>query len=143
MSTDCFICQKHQDLNNYTGEILLEKNGMILTHFAIFQGAPATKGHLLIEPTRHITDPSEMTEEEASALGSLISQGTNLIKTKLGAEHVYLFRINDLVAHLHFHLVPRYPNTPKDYWGLKIMVWPDRPQIELPEIQELSKKLKL
>lgn len=139
---DCFLCHKHRRLNEYTGEVLAESGGWLLTHFPHLEDERATRGHLLIEPSRHITDLSEMNEIEAPALGDLIRKGSLAIKTLLRAEHVYLFRINDKVAHLHFHLIPRYPETPKDFWGLKIMTWPDRPIVDLEGIRDLSRELK-
>ena len=137
---DCFICNKHKDLSP-CGGIILEKGGLVLSHFPDSPTERATKGHLLIEPWRHITDLSEMNDAEASALGNLIRNGVDGIK-KLGAEHVYLFRINDMVAHLHIHLVPRYPGTPKEFWGRKIMDWPERNAIGELEIQSVAHKLK-
>jgi len=137
----CFICEKHQALEKFTGPFIFEDAGIKLSHFPILNSALATRGHLLIETTRHICDMSEMNADEASALGRLIAAGTELMKTRLGAEHVYLFRINDQVSHLHFHLVPRYPNTPKEYWGLKIWENPVSPQINLEEIKKICAQL--
>lgn len=117
---DCVICQKHENFNLFTGPVLCEKSGMTLTHYPHMNEEKAVKGHLLIEPNRHILTPEEMTQDESHALGELIALGEKLIKQKLGAEHVYVFRINDKVPHLHFHLIPRYPQTPREFWGLKI-----------------------
>jgi len=133
----CFICVKHARLSDYTGPILAEADGLMLTHFPIQNGVPATQGHLLIEPRRHITDLGDLTEAEARTLGTMISQGSRLIREKLGAEHVYVFRINDLVPHLHFHLVPRYPGTPREVWGPKIMEWAGAPKVTLEEVRTL------
>ena len=138
MKADCFICKKHTSLLDYTAKAIAHDGGLTLSHFPIIDGELATKGHLLIEPTRHIEDLSEMNTNEAAALGKLISKGTTLIKEKFGAEHVYLFRINDKVAHLHFHLIPRYKNTPKEYWGLEIMKYPGAPKLTLEEIKKQS-----
>ncbi len=75
-------------------------------------------------------------------MGMLLQKGMTLLKNALGAEHVYFFRINDQVPHFHFHLVPRYPETPKDFWGLKIIDWPKYPKANVAEINELSELLR-
>ncbi len=139
---DCFICKKHQALAEYTGEVITERGGLKLTHFPLVDGLLPTKGYLLIEPSRHIEDFTELSDSEASALGVLIRDATKVIKS-LGAEHVYLYRINDKVAHLHFHLIPRYPGTPKEYWGTKIMEWGGAEKLKLEQVRLLSEKLRL
>ncbi len=139
---DCMICQKHKNILDFTGEVILEKGGWVLTHFPFIDGQKATKGYLLIETRRHIENLTDMNAQEAAALGELICEGSQLLKFRMNAEHVYVFRINDKVPHLHFHLVPRYPNTPKEFWGFKISEWSGTPKISLDEIQEVSKFLK-
>jgi len=135
------ICQKHEDFHSVTGDVIVEKGGWVVTHFPFIDGQKAIKGYLLIEPRRHILDLTEMNKEEALTLGELIRDGAELIKSKMGAEHVYVFRINDKVPHLHFHLAPRYSGTPKEYWGFKISEWPEAPKVGLEEIQKISRKL--
>jgi histidine triad (HIT) family protein len=139
--TDCLICRKHVEPSRYTGPAILEEGGLRLSHFPVLDGAPATRGHLLIEPTRHVCDLSEMSEAEARALGVLVARGCALLKERLGAEHVYLFRINDQVAHLHFHLVPRYPGTPRENWGLKLFDWAGAPKIDLDQVKAVCAQL--
>lgn len=140
---DCFVCEKHSKLSQYTGPVILEKGGLTLTHFPDIPDEKATKGHLIIEPKRHICDLSEMNEAEADALGPIIREGSARIKEHTGAEHVYLYRINDKVPHLHFHLIPRYPNTSKEFWGLNIMKYEGSPKIKLPEIRVLCERMKI
>jgi histidine triad (HIT) family protein len=140
-SDDCFICSKHSKLYEMAGHPIVESGGLMVSHFPIVNDVPATRGHLLVEPRRHITDLSEMNDEEAEVLGKLISKASLFLKKIARAEHVYLFRINDQVPHLHFHLIPRYPNTPREFWGLKIWDCPNSPKINLDEIRKLSAEL--
>jgi histidine triad (HIT) family protein len=140
--SECFLCHKHQHLEKYVGEVIAERGGLIVSHFPFLPDEKATKGHLIIEPRRHIADLGDMNDAEASALGGLARDAARIIKAQLKAEHVYLFRINDKVAHLHFHLVPRYPGTPKEFWGARIMEWPGRAIVNLSQIQALARLLK-
>jgi diadenosine tetraphosphate (Ap4A) HIT family hydrolase len=143
MSDICMICDKHSRLEDFTGLTLADRGGFLLTHFPVLDGERATRGHLLIETKRHITDLTELNFEEAAALGTLIRDGAEAIREICGAEHVYLFRINDQVKHLHFHLVPRYPQTPREVWGQKIMSWTENPnKISLSEVKLISEELR-
>lgn len=143
MSDICMICEKHPRLEDFTGEALANRGGFLLTHFPVLDGEKATRGHLLIETKRHITELTDLNFEEAAALGMLIRDGAEAIREVCGAEHVYLFRINDKVKHLHFHLVPRYAETPREVWGQKIMDWRENPnKISLYEVKILSEKLR-
>ena len=140
----CPVCEKHKNLSAHTGPAILEQDGWLVTHFpkSETETEKATHGHLLIEPRRHIQDLSEMNEDEAQALGVLIREGAKRICERTSAEHVYCFRINDKVAHLHFHLIPRYPNTPKEFWGINIMACTTSPKLStLDEIQVAARDL--
>lgn len=142
---DCAVCMKHQDLNRGESAIagipIANRGGWFLSHFPVLDGKAATRGHLLIETKRHITDLTELNDEEAEAIGVLIRKGTAVLRG-IGAEHVYCFRINDVTPHLHFHLVPRYQGTAKEFYGLQIMNNPSAPKVTVPEIAKLSRVLK-
>lgn len=142
VNSECMICEKHRDLRSFTGEPIAERDGWLLTHFPFLETEKAVKGRLVLETRRHITEFDELDEKEAAALGSLIQVGTKVLKTFLKAQHVYVFRINDKVPHLHFHLIPRFNETPKEYWGLKITDWPDSEALSLTQIVKLSDVLR-
>jgi histidine triad (HIT) family protein len=139
---NCIICDKHKDFASSVGESLAIKNGVVIAHIPVIDDQPATRGHLLIEPLRHVTEASELTEDEAMALGLFIRNGIKLVTKELGAEHAYVFRINDKVPHFHVHIVPRYSGTPAEYWGTKIMDWKGSPKLGGEEIKALSFQLK-
>lgn len=141
-ANECFICQKHKNLSEFTGEVIAQKGGLLLTHFPNLKDEKATRGHLLIEPKRHVTKLTELSDEECNALGGFIRLGASLMEGLLKAEHVYVFRINDKVAHFHIHLIPRYAGTPREFWGAKIMEWPGRKTVTLEEIRNVSRDLR-
>lgn len=139
---NCDICLKHKDFTRFTGPVIFEAGGLLLTHFPFVESEPATAGRLLIEPKRHIRGFEEMNEVERRALGQMIFEGERRLKSVLQAEHVYLFRINDKVQHLHFHLIPRFRDTPKEFYGLNILKWVSGEALSLNQIQILAEKLK-
>lgn len=152
----CTICEKHRKFKSSgltrfdadlgvgqdCGAVVAHRGGWFLTHFPRLDDEPTGRGHLLIEPQRHILDLSDMNSEEAAALGELMSLGASLLKSELGAEHVYVQRINDKVPHLHFHLISRFSETPREFWGLKLTSWPDRPKASPSEVQSAAQRLR-
>jgi histidine triad (HIT) family protein len=134
---ECTVCQKHKNFEAVTGRPLVRLGGLIVSHFPIIEGQPANKGHLLIEAERHVEDVSDLTDSESQALGLLISRSISHLTKVVGAEHAYAFRINDKVPHFHFHIIPRYFNTPNEFWGLKIMDWSGT-KLDLQGIKEFS-----
>ncbi|MGE3973317.1 MAG: HIT family protein [Bdellovibrionales bacterium] len=135
----CVLCEKYQ--GDYSIPPIFEQDGITLSHITPSPDSPAMKARLLIEPIRHVTKPEELTSAEFATMGRILQKAMIVLQKTLGAEHVYFFRINDLVAHYHFHVVPRFPDTPKEFWGLKIIEWPDYPKLNLEEVQELNTKL--
>ncbi len=138
--SSCLICDKHQDLNQ-----VFIKSGTFtkLYHYFPSQKEPYVyKGHLFVEPKRHITCASQLNEAEAHEIGEFISLGAKIIKKVFEVEHIYNFNIGHMVPHLHFHLVPRYPNTPKEYWGgMQLHQWPDAPFVGLVEVKKIQNQM--
>jgi diadenosine tetraphosphate (Ap4A) HIT family hydrolase len=46
------------------------------------------------------------------------------------------------VPHLHIHLQPRYPGTPREYWWERLDGWPAAPRGDEPEIAALVRDLR-
>jgi diadenosine tetraphosphate (Ap4A) HIT family hydrolase len=136
----CTICLKHATAPNLT--LIASAHGWKLSHFPFLPDEKAGRGHLLLESVRHVTDPAELNDAEAAGMGRLVRDAVLLLKNRLGAEHVYLFRINDKVPHLHLHLIPRYADTPPEFRGLKILEWPERPALQREEITRLAEELR-
>ena len=64
-----------------------------------------------------------------------------VLKGVAGAEHVYSFVFGDGLAHLHVVLAPRYPGTPREYWGVRLREWPDAPRLDEPGMRSLVASL--
>jgi histidine triad (HIT) family protein len=134
--SSCTICEKHQDLDAL---LLEETSSTFVSHFPVLNGSQPVLGYFLIEPKRHITSLAEMNEDEAADLGEFTVKLSRFLEEKMGAEQVYLFKIGDLVNHVHFHILPRYPNTPKEFWGLAARDYPDVKRGGLAEMAQLIK----
>lgn len=99
-------------------------------------------GHLMIEPKRHVTGLGELTDQEAAGLGVLMNNLAAALKESEGAEHVDSFVLGHDVPHLHIHLVPRYPGTPREFWGVRVGQWPDAPRGDIDDITAVCDRLR-
>jgi diadenosine tetraphosphate (Ap4A) HIT family hydrolase len=99
-------------------------------------------GYLLVEPRRHTPGLGDLTDAEARAIGWWCTRASRALREVAGAEHVYAAVIGDRVPHLHVHLLPRYPGTPRDYWWDRIEEWPDARRGLEPEIAVLVNDLR-
>src|SRR5690242_6485613 len=103
-SKDCFICRKH------AGAELAPPGGYLAADdlFRVCH-APETMavpGTLLIESQRHFLDFAEMTAQESTGYGLLLSRLYTTMKRALNAERVYTLVTLDGAAHFHTWLVP-------------------------------------
>lgn len=74
----------------------------------------------------------------AALLGQTLRRCDTALRASEGAEHVYVLLLGDHVPHLHLHVAPRYPGTPREYWGTRVDEWPDAPQVSEQEIKRSS-----
>lgn len=139
--TDCFVCRKHQGEIQVPGGAIYEDELVYAGHLRSDRGATYL-GYLMAEPKRHTPGLAELTDAEAQALGHLLSRLSRALKATEGVEHVYAFVLGDDVAHLHIHLVPRYPGAPRKYWGVHVDEWPDAPHGTSAEISALCNRLR-
>jgi diadenosine tetraphosphate (Ap4A) HIT family hydrolase len=101
-------------------------------HAISFRDAfPVTPGHTLVIPVRHVSSFFDTTGTERTSMLELI----DVAKQQLQAEFApagFNIGINDgaaagqTVAHLHIHLIPRYPGDVADPRGGVRWVMPER-----------------
>ncbi|TDV40687.1 HIT family protein [Actinophytocola oryzae] len=128
----CYVCDKHK-----SGDGLVASDGLVVVGH-VLPDAPNTNGrvylgHLVVEPRRHVGGLAGLTSDEAAALGRWAA----LAAKALDAEHVYSQIVGHQVDHLHMHLVPRYPGTPREYWWPRLDSWPDAPMGGQDEVTRL------
>ena len=141
--TDCFICRKHRGEVSLPGGAIYEDALVYAGHAQIREGQTvAYLGYLMVEPKRHVPGLPDLTDIEAQALGLLVARVSRALEASAGAKHVYAFVLGDLVPHLHVHMVPRYPNAPREYWGVHVDEWPNAPHGGPREITDLCARLR-
>ena len=126
----CFVCEKHRLGDRAQGGVLYEDDLVYVGHVHAIAGPTAYRGQLVVEPKRHVPGLGGLDETEAAAVGRACSRMARLLQDAAGAEHVYAWIIGDEVSHLHVQLVPRYPGTPREFWGPGVTRWPEGPRVD-------------
>lgn len=83
---------------------------------AILDLFPATTGHTLVMPKKHIVNCFDASEGEVASLMAKATMLAKELKTKLNASGMNVLINNEPIAgqvipHLHVHLIPRYDGT--------------------------------
>lgn len=76
---------------------------------------PVNPGHVLVVPRRHHADLSELPEDDASHVASLLPGLARAIRAATGAPALNVIVNNGAAAgqtifHGHWHLIPRFPD---------------------------------
>lgn len=85
--------------------------------FAIMDLYPATAGHILVLPKKHIEDVYHMPPELGGHIMAKAIAIVQAIKKQLAPDGLNLIQSNGTAAgqtipHFHLHIVPRYRNDP-------------------------------
>jgi len=129
ITTDtCFVCEKHRQGAAADGGVIYEDDLAYAGHAHLLGRSETYLGHLMAEPKRHVVGLGGLTDDEAAALGQLVNSLARALRDVEGAEHIYSFVFGDVVEHLHIQVLPRYPGTPPEYWGLRVSEWPEARQ---------------
>jgi histidine triad (HIT) family protein len=148
VEVECFICRKHRDRGSLMpGGPVAEDDHVLVSHIATpdalgRDGTTAYLGHLFVEPRRHAPDLADLTDTEARSVGWWCTRASRALREIAGAEHVYAAVIGDGVAHLHVHLLPRYPGTPPEYWWTRVDEWPHARRGDAAEIETFVQRLR-
>jgi diadenosine tetraphosphate (Ap4A) HIT family hydrolase len=94
-----------------------------------------------VEPRRHVAELGELTAAESESLGRLMASASRALQASEGADHVYAAVIGHGVAHLHVHLIARYPGAPREYWWTRVDEWPEAPRGGAAEVEALVERL--
>lgn len=140
---DCLICRKQRGEFHVPGSAIY-CDDLVYSSHAHFQGGAKTAylGWLVVEARRHVPDLADLTDAEGQAVGLLVTRLSRALRMLQGAEHVYAFVVGHGVPHLHVHLLPRYPGTPREYWGMRIDEWPQAPRGSQTEIEILCARIR-
>ncbi len=107
-------------------------------HIAFLDKYPISVGHTLVLPKKHFARVNDLSQKEFCALYARVHALNRLITAKLGAtaSHISIndgAAANQLIPHVHVHIIPRSQNDSAGFTARKLM----RPD----EMEEIRKKL--
>lgn len=107
---------------------------------AILDLSPATKGHTIIIPKKHMKDITELEEEYASRILAVAAKIGVAMKKGLGCTGFNVVQNNgesagQTVMHYHMHVIPRYDG------GEEIVTWSQHETTD-KDRDEIAKKIK-
>jgi histidine triad (HIT) family protein len=139
---DCFICNKHSGAIQTSGVRIYEDEFVYVGHIDR-NGNPNYLGHIMIDLKRHVPTLGDLNMEEAKVFGMTMAKVSKALIESEGAEHIYSYVLGDAVPHLHMHLVPRYPGTPKEHWGPNAVYdWECAPMGDNDDVISLCTRIK-
>jgi len=114
--------------------ILYEDAGYI----AFLDKYPISIGHTLVLPKAHFERVNDMSQREFCALYSRVHALNQLITSKLAAtaSHISIndgAAANQLIPHVHVHIIPRSPNDSAGFSARKLL--------RADQMEEIKKKL--
>ena len=107
-------------------------------HVAFLDKYPISIGHTLVLPKAHFARVNNMSQREFCALYSRVHALNDLITCTLGAtaSHISIndgAAANQLIPHVHVHIIPRSPDDSAGFTARKLL----RPD----QMEEVRKKL--
>jgi diadenosine tetraphosphate (Ap4A) HIT family hydrolase len=145
LPADCFICRKHRGEVAVAGGLIYEDELLSSSHAWEWPGGLPTEvhlGHVFIETKRHAPYYSDLTDEEARAVGLLSARLSRALKEVLGVDFVFAAVIGTGVPHFHLHLLGRYPGTPPELDWFHVDEWEGAPRGDEQAVAEVVQRLR-
>src|SRR3954469_9800161 len=107
----CFMCSHAQDRAKFRENTVLVVQERA---FVCLNKYPFASSHLLVAPTKHVGDPTELEKDDWDALMTLVRESIARLRKAVGCEGMNVGMNLGKVAgaghadHLHTHLVPRW-----------------------------------
>ena len=85
MNDGCFVCRKHQGLEDVPGGVIYEDELIYISHAQLWgDESEHYLGHLFVEPKRHAAGLADLTKPEAEAVGFFTSLAAKALVETLG-----------------------------------------------------------
>jgi diadenosine tetraphosphate (Ap4A) HIT family hydrolase len=108
----CSACAEIAGTRAAPGGIIFDNGLWFVSHHT---GEFTDPGELIVKSRRHCESLSELTREEADALGPVLRSAVRAIERVVPAERIYAVSFNERVRHLHFLLLPRTAAMPRGH----------------------------
>jgi diadenosine tetraphosphate (Ap4A) HIT family hydrolase len=108
----CSACAEIAGVRAAPGGIIFDNGLWFVSHHT---GQFTDPGELILKSRRHCESLSELTREEADALGPVLRSAVRAIERVILAQRIYAVSFNERVRHLHFLLLPRTAAMPRGH----------------------------
>jgi diadenosine tetraphosphate (Ap4A) HIT family hydrolase len=108
----CSACAEIAGSRTAPGGIIFDDGLWFVSHHT---GPFTDPGELILKSRRHCESLSELTREEAEALGPVLWSAMRALESVVPAERVYAVSFNERVRHVHFLLLPRTADMPRGH----------------------------
>jgi diadenosine tetraphosphate (Ap4A) HIT family hydrolase len=108
----CSACAEITGARSAPGGIIADDGLWFVSHHT---GPHTDPGELIVKTRRHCESLSELTPEEAGALGPLLRACVAALTHAVVSERIYAVSFNERVRHVHFLLLPRTADMPKGH----------------------------
>ena len=127
---DCVFCDIVQ--RTVPSQIIYEDDRFM----AILDKYPISKGHTLVLPKKHFQRVQELSQKEFCAMYARVYALNALITSRLGAtaSHISIndgAAANQLIPHVHVHIIPRSENDSAGFTARKLIPAQEMEQIRL------------
>lgn len=118
MEDACYSCRHSALAERSPRDWIVERDGWRVAH-AINSALP---GWLVVLPLRHVLSLTELTGDEAAALGPLLTDTSRALQRVTGCAKTYVVLLAEAEGfqHLHFHVVPRMADWPREVQGVGV-----------------------
>lgn len=111
------------------------------TFLAFMDKYPITSGHTLVLPKYHYGDLFQMTDTEVGNMYRVVHTIASAVFNATRAQGLNTGQnngkaANQIVPHVHVHIIPRYEKDSRDG------KWPSRKVTDYKELEELATKIK-
>jgi diadenosine tetraphosphate (Ap4A) HIT family hydrolase len=143
-ASGCFACQKHRGEIELPGGAIVQDELIYCGHaWSLEEPQGIYLGACIVEPKRHVASWADLSDIEAKRIGIVIRDVALALERSESAEHVYVFVLGHHVPHLHVWVVPRFAETPREYWGLQLFEWPERVRGDAKDVEEMCDRLRV
>jgi len=131
MTSNCPLCAPRPPSTEH-GDLIarLQVSSLFLDGNQTYRGQCV----LIFDP-RHVARMDELTPEEWRAMSGDLFRAQQAVVRVVAPDHMNIESLGNVVAHLHWHIIPRYTTDPR--WGQPIWTTPldAMPDTRLPRTE--------
>ncbi len=135
---DCFTCEVNAGRISAPGGTIYQDEHWLADHGV----DRLVRGYVVLKPKRHVHEMADLLPEEAMTFGHAAQTLLSAMRSALGTERIYVCSFAETVHHLHFHLLPRYPEMPALGPDLVSDLFKQRWGCTVPEAQEAADQIR-